>query len=152
MIHVETSTTIDRPLEDVFAYVDALSRMSEWIDILAESTASESPTRVGTRVDNRVHLLGRNFQNTLEVVEREPNHRMVLRTERPFAVEATFLVEPADGGTAFSVVLEAQPSASAFFKLGEPILTGVGRRRFKGHLRRLKKRLESGGPGAQRAA
>jgi len=145
VIHVETSTRIDRPVEDVFAYVDDLSRMSEWIDILAESTASESPTRVGTRVDNRVHLLGRNFQNTLEVVEREPGRRMVLRTERPFAVQATFELEAAEGGTLFSVVLEAQPGASSFFKLGEPILTGVGRRRFKGHLRRLKKRLEAGG-------
>jgi uncharacterized protein YndB with AHSA1/START domain len=152
VIRVETSTRIDRPVEDVFAYVDDLSRMSEWIDILAESTASESPTRVGTRVDNRVHLLGRNFQNTLEVVEREPDRRMVLRTERPFAVEATFQLEPADGATVFSVVLEAQPSASGFFKLGEPILTGVGRRRFKGHLRRLKKRLEAGGAGERRAA
>jgi len=152
VIRVETSTQIDRPVEDVFAYVDDLSRMSEWIDILAESTASESPTRVGTRVDNRIHLLGRNFQNTLEVVEREPNQRMVLRTEAPFAVQATFLLEAAAGGTEFSVVLEAQPGASAFFKLGEPILTGVGRQRFKGHLRRLKRRLESGGAGARQAA
>jgi hypothetical protein len=58
----------------------------------------------------------------------------------------------ADGATAFSVVLEAQPGASALFKLGEPILTGVGRRRFRGHLRRLKRRLESGTAGARQAA
>jgi uncharacterized protein YndB with AHSA1/START domain len=152
VIRVETSTQIDRPVEDVFAYVDDLGRLPEWIDILAQSVASETPTRVGTRVDNRVHLLGRNFGNILEVVEHEPNQRLVLSTDRPFAVQATFAFEPVDGGTTFSVVLEAQPGASTFFRLGEPILTGVGRRRFKGHLRRLKRRLETGATGAHQAA
>jgi uncharacterized protein YndB with AHSA1/START domain len=152
MIRVETTTRIKRPVEEVFAYVDDLARMPEWINILAESVPSESPTRVGTRVANRVHLLGRNFENTLEVVEHEPSRRVVLKTEKPFAVTATYLFEPYEGGTGFTAVLEVQPGASAFFKLGEPILAGVGRRRFKGHLRRLKKRLEAAGKGQQQAA
>jgi uncharacterized protein YndB with AHSA1/START domain len=152
MIRVETSTQINRPVEDVFAYVDDLSRLREWIDILAESAPSESPTRVGTHVANRVHLLGRNFENTLEVVERVPDQRLVLKTESPFAVTATWLFEPVDGGTGFTTVLEAQPSASAFFKFGEPFLSAVASRRFKGHLRRLKKRLETPGEGQPRAA
>jgi uncharacterized protein YndB with AHSA1/START domain len=150
MIRVETSTQIDRPVGDVFAYVDDLSRLREWIDIVAESAPSESPTRVGTHVANRVHLLGRTFENTLEVVEREPDQRLVLKTERPFAVTATWLFEAVDGGTRFTTVLEAQPSA--FFTFGEPFLAGVARRRFTGHLRRLKKRLETPGEGQQRAA
>jgi uncharacterized protein YndB with AHSA1/START domain len=152
MIRAETRTQINRPVEDVFAYVDDLARLREWIDILAESAPSESPTRVGTQVANRVHLLGRNFENTLEVVEREPNQRLVLTTDSPFAVRATWLFEPIDGGTGFTSVLEAQPSASAFFKFGEPFLSAVARRRFTGHLRRLKKRLETPADGQQRAA
>jgi len=153
MIRVENSTQIDRPVEEVFAYVvDDLGRLPEWIDILAESVPSETPTKVGTRVTNRVRLLGRRFENTLEVVEHEPNRRLVFKTDAPFAVMATFVFEPVDGGTSFATVLEAQPNASAFFKLGEPILTRVGKRRFKGHLRRLKKRLEAQGTRQHQAA
>jgi uncharacterized membrane protein len=152
MIRVENSTQIDRPVDEVFAYVDDLARLPEWIDILAESVPSESPTKVGTRVTNQVRLLRRRFENTLDVVEHDPNRRMVFKTEAPFAVMATFLFEPANGGTSFTTVLEAQPNASTFFKLGEPILTRVGKRRFKGHLRRLKKRLEAQGTRQHHAA
>ena len=49
MIHVETSTHIDRPVEEVFAYIDDLSHLPEWIDIIDDSVASESTTRIGTR-------------------------------------------------------------------------------------------------------
>jgi uncharacterized protein YndB with AHSA1/START domain len=152
MIRVEVNTHIKRPVEEVFAYIEDLGRMPEWIDILSASVPSERPTRLGTRVANHVHLLGRDFENTLEVVEREPNRRLVLKTDLPFAVTATYLLEPGDGGTGFTTVLEVQPGASTFFKFGEPILAAVGRRRFKGHLRRLKKRLEAAGDGQQQAA
>jgi uncharacterized membrane protein len=148
VIHVETSTHIDRPVEDVFAYVDDLAHLPEWIDIFADSVVSEPTTRVGTRVTNRIDLLGRHFGNVLEVVEREPDRRITLRGVQPFTVTGTFLVEPEDGGTRFTAILDAQPGA--FFHLGEPLLTGVGRRRFHGHLRRLKGRLESGGPTGRR--
>ena len=150
MIHVETSTHIDRAVEDVFAYVDDLAHLPEWIDIIADSVASEPTTRIGTRVTNRIDLLGRHFGNVLEVVEREPHRKITLRADQPFTVTGTFLVEPEDGGTRFTAILDAQPGA--FFRLGEPLLAGVGRRRFNGHLRRLKGRLESGPVGRRRAA
>jgi uncharacterized protein YndB with AHSA1/START domain len=144
VIHVETSTHIDRPVEDVFAYVDDLSRLPEWIDIIDHSTASEPSTQIGTRVTNRIDLLGRHFSNVLQVVEREPNRRLTLLAEQPFMVTGAFVVEPEDAGTRFTTILEAHPAA--FFRIGEPILAGVARRRFKGHLRRLKGRLEAAGP------
>jgi uncharacterized protein YndB with AHSA1/START domain len=150
VIHVETTTHIDRSVEDVFAYVDDLARLPEWIDIIADSVASEARTRIGTHVTNRIDLLGRHFRNDLEVVDREPNRRITLRADEPFTVTGTFLVEPEDGGTRFTAVLDAQPGA--FFRLGGPLLAGVGRRRFNGHLRRLKGRLESGGPTSRRPA
>ncbi|HZQ76902.1 MAG TPA: SRPBCC family protein [Acidimicrobiia bacterium] len=150
MIHVQTSTHIDRPVEDVFAFVDDLAHLPEWIDVIADSVASEPATRIGTRVTNRIDLLGRHFRNVLEVIEREPNHTITLRAEEPFTVTGTFLTEAEDCGTRFTAILDARPGA--FFRLGEPLLAGVGRRRFNGHLRRLKGRLESGDPTGRRRA
>jgi uncharacterized protein YndB with AHSA1/START domain len=150
VIHVETSIHITRPVEEVFAYIDDLSHLPEWIDIIDDSVASESTTRIGTQVTNRIDLLGRHFRNVLEVVEREPNRRLSLQATQPFDVTGTFVVEAEDGGTRFTVLLDAQPAA--FFRVGEPILAGVGRRRFSGHLRRLKGRLERSGPTGQRQA
>jgi len=150
VIHVETSTHIDRPVEDVFAYIDDLSHLPEWIDIIDHSVPSESSTRIGTQVTNRIDLLGRHFRNVLEVVEREPNRKLSLQATQPFNVTGTFNIEPEDGGVRFTVTLDAQPAA--FFRVGEPILAGVGRRRFAGHLRRLKGRLESSGPAGPRLA
>jgi uncharacterized protein YndB with AHSA1/START domain len=150
VIHVETSTYIDRPVEAVFDYIDDLSHIPQWIDIIDHSVASEPTTRVGTTVTNGIDLLGRHFRNVLEVVERQPNRKLTLRATEPFAVTGTFLVEPDGDGSRFTAVLDAQPGA--FFRLGEPLLAGVGRRRFAGHLRRLKARLESTGPAGQRQA
>ena len=145
MIRVENSTQIDRSVQEVFAYVDDLGRLPEWIDIIAASVPSESPTKVGTRVTNSIRLLGRKFENTLDVVERVPNRRLILKTAAPFAVQATFTFEPVEGGTTFSTLLEAQPNATTLFRLGEPILSRVGHGRFRGHLRRLKRRMEAQG-------
>ena len=142
MIRVETSTQINRTVEEVFAYIDDPAKMPEWIDILARSVPSETPTKVGTRIANRVNLLGRSFKNTLEVVEHVPNKKMVSKADKPFPITLTYLFTPAQGGaTGFTTILDAEPTA--FFKLSEPFLTHVGRRRFAGHLRRLKKRLEA---------
>ncbi|MCA1843846.1 MAG: SRPBCC family protein [Actinobacteria bacterium] len=150
MIHVETSTHINRSPEDVFSYIDDLSRLPEWIDIIDHSVVSAPTTKVGTQVTNRIDLLGRHFGNVLEVVEREPNGKLTLRADQPFPVTGTFLVEPDGDGTRFTAILEARPAA--FFRLGEPILSGVGRRRFQAHLRRLKGRLEGDGPAGHRRA
>jgi len=144
MVRVEASTRIDRPAEEVWSYIDDLTRMPEWIHIISETVASESPTRVGTRIDNHVRLLGRTFHNELEVVEHVPNHKVVSRGVKPFPLTVTYTVEPVDGNgsSTFTTVLEAEPVA--FFRLGEPILTRVGRHRFQGHLRNLKALLEKG--------
>ena len=150
MIHIETSTHVNRSAEDVFAYVDDLSRLPEWIDIFDHSVPSEPTTRIGTQVTNRIGLLGRQFRNVLEVVEREPNRKLTLRANEPFAVTGTFLVEAENGGARVTATLDAQPGA--FFRVGEPILAGVGRRRFAGHLRRLKGRLEHSGPAGREQA
>src|SRR6266571_4347643 len=112
MVRVETSTQINRPVEEVFAYIDDPAKMPEWIDILAQSVPSESPTQVGTRIANRVNLLGRSFRNTLEVVEHVPNKKVVSKADKPFPITLTYLLTPANGGaTGFTTILEAEPTA-----------------------------------------
>jgi uncharacterized membrane protein len=142
MIRVEISTTIDRPAGAVFAYIDDLSRMPEWIDVIERSVPSEAPTRVGTVVTNNIHLLRRHFQNQLEVTEHVPAQRLTLHTSEPFEVRASFVIEPDGPSATLTVLFEAQPNAGAFFRLSEPILTRVAARRFKGHLGRAKRRIE----------
>ena len=148
MIRTETSIHINRPPADVFAYVEDLSNLHEWIEIFAESVVSESTTRLGTRVTNRIDLLGLHFTSVMELTEHEPNRKMVLHVEEPFRATGTFLFDAEGEGTRCTAILEAQPGG--FFRVGEPILTAVGQRRFRGHLRRLKARLESSTAPARR--
>ncbi len=49
MIRVETSTTIDRPVEVVARYVADIERMTEWTDMTASRRLTDGPTRAGTR-------------------------------------------------------------------------------------------------------
>jgi hypothetical protein len=58
----------------------------------------------------------------------------------PFHVVQT--VEPADGGSRISVVMEGEPGG--FFKLAEPLVERAVRREIEGNFATLKDILESG--------
>ena len=49
MIRVETSVTIDRPVEDVARYLADIERMTEWSDMTVSKRLTDGPTREGTR-------------------------------------------------------------------------------------------------------
>jgi hypothetical protein len=49
MIRVDTSATIDRPVEDVARYLADIERMTEWTDMTASRRLTEGPTTDGTK-------------------------------------------------------------------------------------------------------
>ena len=70
------STEIDRPPEEVFAYLDQPERHGEWqTEIVSASVETPGPVGVGTRVRESRKMGGREQDSSYEITEHDPPRR-----------------------------------------------------------------------------
>jgi carbon monoxide dehydrogenase subunit G len=146
MPHVEEEIVIDRPPEDVFAFVTTPENDAEWFSTAVErQRETEGPIDVGSRIRAVDKFLGRRIESTLEVTEHMPSTRSSIRLEGPMAARGTYVLEQAGAGTRFKWILDADPGLGGLYlgRISDPLVTFVFRRRIKSDLGRLKERLES---------
>ncbi len=144
-MRIEESVEIDRPPEEVFAYVADPEHLPEWSGIVQEvSKEGQGQPREGDRFTTAAKFLGRRFETPMEVVAHEPPRRHSDRsTGGPFEQEYTFIVEETEGGgTRLTQVAEGEPGGC--FRLVGPLLEMAGRRQFRADLETLKDLLEAG--------
>lgn len=142
MVRVEHSLMIERPPAEVFAYTTDPRNLPEWQSTALEAR-SEGPVREGAHLTEVRKFLGRRMETELEVTAYEPDRRFALKVISgpvPFSTEQT--LEPSDGGTRVTIVLEGEPGG--FFKLAEPLVERAVRRQIQGDFEQLKDILESG--------
>ena len=112
-VDVVTEITIDRPVSEVAAYAMDPSNAPEWYDNI-ESVDWETPppARVGSKVSFVARFLGRRLAYTYELVDLEPDRRLVMRTAQgPFPMETTYTWSPtADGGTRMTLRNRGKPA------------------------------------------
>ena|SRR5215210_1018275 len=140
----EHSVVIDRPIEEVFAYLTDANNDSLWqASTLETEQTSEGPVGVGTIYRSVSKFLGRTIETTLEVTEHEPPRKQCIRaTSGPIPAAGCYLLEPADGGsTRFTQTLEAE--VGGFFRLAEPLVARAFRRQMQADMATLKDLLEA---------
>lgn len=140
MIDVVRSITIDRPVEQVFAYVTDLRNEPAWhTDVLEAQQTSDGPIGVGTTYRIRVKPSMGVSEGVQEVIRFEPNRIQVLRGDmgrlRP---TITNLVEPADGGTKYTrrIQIEASGLMGLLLPLVRPMI-GKSNTGFVANLKRV---------------
>ena len=73
MTKLEASVVINRPTEEVFAFVTDIEKLPQWMSELVEAKqTSEGPMGVGTTMSAVASPLGRRAESTQEVTEYEP--------------------------------------------------------------------------------
>jgi uncharacterized protein YndB with AHSA1/START domain len=143
MARAEVSTTIKRPVEDVFAVLSNPENSPKWSSSSLESKiTSAGPMGVGSTTRSVTKLFGRRIESESEITEFEPNRKFAAKSKSgPFPVQVSGTVEPIEGGTRVNVIIEAEPGG--FFKLAEPLLVGMAKRQFQGDLDTLKDLMEA---------
>jgi uncharacterized membrane protein len=143
MIRVETSVHIDRPSDEVFAFISNFENNPQWQSGQIEARfTSDGPLRVGSTYDQVAKFLGRRIISTFEVLEYEPGRRVkASSTSGSFPITFTRMVEPAGDGADVSAVIEGD--SSGFFKLAEPLLARMVQRSVDTDYRNLKNIMES---------
>ncbi len=148
MAAIVEAIEIDRSPEEVFAYLDELTRHGEWqTEIVSVRMLTDGPTRVGTRAVETRKIAGRQQNTSYEVTEHDPPRVFAFRgLDGPLRPIGKGMVEPLDGGARSRVTLEFDFEAASFLgKLLRPIASSHARKQIPQDHRRLKERLESGG-------
>jgi hypothetical protein len=153
MVDVRTEIVIARPRAEVAAYAGNPDHAPEWYaNIKSVKWETAPPCRVGSRVAFVAHFLGRRLAYTYEIVELEPETRLVMRTaEGPFPMETSYGWEPAGAG-ATRMTLRNRGEPRGFSKLVAPLMTAAMRRANLKDLAALKALLESSRPSTSPSA
>lgn len=143
MARFEVSTTINRPVEDVFAVLSDFSNGPKWASGAHEPAqkTTDGPIGVGTTWHGVGRSVGRTFETDVTFTEFEPNRKLVWTLTKPFPMTSTVTFESVAGGTRVNQVMEAQPGG--FFKLAEPLVVTMAKRQFQGDLDNLRDLMDA---------
>lgn len=150
---ISVSVTVERPRDEVYAFLDVLGNHEQFTDhFLRDWTLSGPAAGVGARARFRVRAGGRDDWMDVEVLEAEAPARTVERTVGAGGKRVTrgtyTLTELAGGRTRVDFVI-AYEQAPASERLASPLVRAIIRRGNARALERLRERLA---PAAVRAA
>ena len=144
MAKIQQSVTINQPAEVVFAFMRDTRNTTRWHPTVSEAEATlDGPAQIGTQVTEVRTLLGRKMELTFEIVELDPNKRLVMKSiSGPVPLDITITFESLGGAT--SITLDAVTEASGLLKLADWVIEDMLKKEMEADLSTAKHVLESG--------
>ena len=144
MVKIECEVEINRPIEEVFAFLADHENDTKWRSGLVEWKRTSEGTGVGSTSTAVLQFMGHRVEISMEVTEYVENIRIGFKTTSgPMPMEGLYSLEPAEGGT--KLALAVQGEASGLFKLAEPLFAGIVKSQIETDFKTLKDLLEAGG-------
>ncbi len=142
MVKFEVGLEINKPVEEIFAYLADPRKETEYSGVTQEVRVEGSgPIGKGTKYFQTAKFMGKRLDSLIEITEYEPNRRVTYRgVSGPMPMTWTYQLEPVGRGTRVSMNGEAEPSG--FFKLASPVMQGPMKKQAETELRNLKELLE----------
>jgi uncharacterized protein YndB with AHSA1/START domain len=143
MARAEVSTTIKRPVEDVFAVLSNPENSPKWSSASLEAKITSAGTfGVGSTARTVSKVLGRRLESEMELTEFEPNRKFAAHSKSgPFPVQLSMTFQGTEGGTRVNATIEGEPAG--FFKLAEPLIVRTVKRQLQSDLDNLKDLMEA---------
>ncbi len=143
MAQIQNSITINRPIEQVFAFVADYHNNVKWqTGVIAAEFTSPGPVGVGTKYKYDAEIMGRKLETTGELTAYDPPRITAWKaTSGPFPMSGSTTFESVPGGTRVVDVIEAEPGG--FFKLAGPLLVAQIRGQLEKDVKKLKELLEA---------
>ena len=139
-----SGVVIDRPVEEVWAYMVDVSNMSRWEDSGAVwKLMSEGQIQVGTLIQSSITKFGRTVTFDLRVVDFDPNRALSVEAiaGRTRGTKISYALAPVEGGkTRLHRVTEARFHGA--LKLLQPLAGSITKRTGDLEARNLKRLLE----------
>jgi uncharacterized protein YndB with AHSA1/START domain len=143
VVRAEESIFVERPIEEVFAYLTDLERVPEWqTNVLFLQLQSTGSLRPGAQLVELRKFLGRKVESVVLVTEYEPPHRYTIKVQSgPIPFEISNVLSESGGGTRIDAAVEGEPGR--FFGLVEWRVVKAVERELWNSLATLKDVLES---------
>jgi uncharacterized membrane protein len=144
MIPITSSIEIDRPPDEVFAYVDDLERHIEWQDAIISARKEPSgPTSIGTRNTELRRIPGGPREIVSEIVEHDPPRRIVARgLNGPIRATITMTVAAIENGARSKLTFELALKGIGIGRLFAVFAGRSARKQVPRDLKKLKMILE----------
>ncbi len=141
-VDVTATGTIDRPREEVAAYLRDPANDTGWIGGLRSARLlTPGPVAVGSQVERVASFLGRRVHYVNEITELTGDRLVMRSVQSPFPMRVTYGHRQAgEGATEVSVRVEG--NAGRYYALLAPLLGVAVRRSIARDLRNLKRALE----------
>jgi uncharacterized protein YndB with AHSA1/START domain len=140
-MRLEHSVVVERPVDDVFAFLADPDNLPRWQSGLVEVHKVGTNTGVGARHHEVRSFMGKQIDQTLEVTAYEPPQRLDFTVvEGPLSLCVGHTLTDEGGGTRIDVVGEGE--IGPLFRLAEPFVVRAVRKQSESDFRRLKKVLE----------
>ena len=141
-MRIEESIEINRPVEDVFAYVSDVNHLPQWAGTTIEvKDAPEGPLHDGATFTDVGKFLGWRIETPLEPTVEAPHRLMYRSTGGLVPHDWTYTFEPLGHGTRMTLAVEGEPGG--FFRLAGPFFERAFKRQLTTDIQRLKDLLEA---------
>ena len=143
LVRAELTIEVARTPEDVFAYLTDVSNLPAWQSGVHTAQIEDAGvSRVGARIRESRHMLGRELNTTLEITEYDAPRLFSLRAlDSPVPFVVRHELELQDGGTLLTVTGVGDVGLLPGFAAG--IMARRAEKQFRKDFERLKKLLES---------
>ena len=143
MNEFEIVTVIQRPVDEVFAFVEKAENTPLYSPSVSEAhQTAEAPIGVGSTAVLVGKFLGRRFETTWEVFDYKLNERFASKTvSGPFDLEITNTFEPEGAGTKITGLYRGE--SRGFFKLAEPVIFRITKKQFEASAETMRELLEA---------
>ena len=138
---MERSIVINRPVEEVFAFVMDANKWPLWNEELVQvEQSSEGPVGVGTTYRGIADFMGRMAWRA-QITEYQPREKVSQRMSvGPVQIEGSWLFEPVEGGTSFT--MRTQGETGGLSAMLGPVIESALKRRLEANLAQLKAMIE----------
>jgi len=147
MISFETSATISRAADDVWAYAVDIRRHPDWMAVADAHVLQGDGTLVGSRGRERLLVGPFKWDVEFEVIEAVPGRRVVWRSTSggPMMLQVSLDLEPIDA-TSSRATYGATAELHGVWRLLTPFLAMEGKSGQARELARLKDNVEAASP------
>jgi uncharacterized protein YndB with AHSA1/START domain len=148
-MRASASAVIDRPVEEVYAFVTAVENLDQWVAGVTEPRrTSDGEFGVGATFSSKYTYAGNTHHVSYVVTAHDPPARHAVKaTSGPFPFEGILELEPVAGRTKITHTIDAGADGVAtqvVFTLCGPLLRVLMRKQLRKELEGLKALLEDG--------
>lgn len=142
---VEQSIVINLPAEEVFSYISDLENLVDWCSvIIAVRNLSPKAFEVGATMKATIRFLGRWLDMTFEVIEREPDRCLTLKSIAGISpCLFCYRFEPNQCGGTTLIQESTIESVESIIDLAVPVIMRSINRQLEYDLQTLKDLLEA---------